>query len=567
MRPLAVKALLSDSEYVESTAFTKCSRWAPKYRRMQGDLPYSLDRFPYVKDIMDSKARRNWVQKGAQTGLTETSITISLFTNIQEGRDVIYYFPTKVKMTEFSCSRIDDAIILSPFISSRCTMKNRDLKRFGAATTFMLGANSPTDLKSTSAGRLILDEFDEMSPKAVYLAEERTSGQLDKDVKIWGFSTPKIPDAGIDLKFRESTREHFFFKCPHCSENVDLWFEEDSQFHCLEIPDDDPAQAYYKCWKCRGEISHVDKPQIFASGFYASKAPDGSPQEPDPELFKNNRGFYVPQMYSPSVTPEEFAIKYQRGIAGDIDGLREFYNSALGMPFLEDIFRVTNKHIRNAKALKPYRISGIDLPVKQKEHFTTLGIDQGKPHYWVAVSWKFDMTRPGDANDRATGTVIGYGKILEDDWYRFGDLMRLYRVQLAIIDHDPQPTQAREFARSINGYIKLCMRTVGNAGREYTLQKDPQDKGADVVKCDKVSWLTKTLSRIMNGDLRLPLDLDHEFEKHLTALTRTMDKDRQKAVFVNPENRPDHYADALSYAELALKVLNPAMTTSDLIRT
>ena len=100
---------------------------------MQSGEPYSLKRFPYVREIMDSLAKFNWIKKGAQTGLTEAAITIAVFTSIRHGRDVIYYFPTKAKMTEFSCSRVDDAILLSPFVKARCSMRNRDLKRFGAA--------------------------------------------------------------------------------------------------------------------------------------------------------------------------------------------------------------------------------------------------------------------------------------------------------------------------------------------------------------------------------------------------------------------------------------------------
>ncbi len=96
------------TEY-ESSAFNVCSRWAVKYRRMQGGKPYSLKLFPYIREITDSTAQCNWIKKGAQTGLTEAAITIALFTAIRFGRDVIYYFSTKAKMTEFSCSRIDDA--------------------------------------------------------------------------------------------------------------------------------------------------------------------------------------------------------------------------------------------------------------------------------------------------------------------------------------------------------------------------------------------------------------------------------------------------------------------------
>lgn len=546
----------------ESRAFNVCSRWAVKYRRMQGGKKYSIARFPYVREIMDTQAKYNWIKKGAQTGLSETAITLTLFTTIREGRDVIYYFPTKSKMTEFSSSRIDDAIILSPFITAACTMKNRDLKRFGAASAFMLGANSDSDLKSTSAGRLIMDEFDEWTPKAVYLALERTSGQLDKDVKVWGFSTPTLPDVGIDLKFKDSTQEWFFFDCPHCGDPIALeWdVEEKTGRHCLVLGDN-PADAYYRCWKCDKELPHEHKATWLASGRFMAMDSDGNPVEPDAELKRLNRGFYVPQMYSPGVTPEEFSIKWLRGVSGDLDAMREFHNSAVGEPFMEGSHRVTDAHLLEAKRAEKYSTKDIG-PISAKEHFVTLGVDQGGPvHHWVAVSWKFVRGRFGDPNDRAVGKIIGLGRIMADEWDRVHGLMREFRVQRAVIDYFPQPTEARKFAKRFPGFVYLCQYVNGTTGRE--VRTDEDDYGSNLCKVNKVAWLAKSLGRIMSGDLLLPTDTPQEFEDHVKAPIRTMNKDKVQAEYVM--SGPDHYAHALNYAEIALKILDPSLAGNDAI--
>lgn len=564
MRPIVQDLLNYVVGQRESRAFDVCSRWAVKYRRMQGGKPYSINRFPYVRDIMDTASKFNWIKKGAQTGLSETAITLALFTTIREGRDVIYYFPTKSKMAEFSSSRIDDAIILSPFITSACTMKNRDLKRFGAASAFMLGANSDSDLKSTSAGRLIMDEFDEWTPKAVYLALERTSGQIDQDVKVWGFSTPTLPDVGIDLKFKDSTEEWFFFDCPHCGKPIALeWdIEDETGRHCLHLEDDNAKAAFYQCWRCKKELPHNQKPIWLSSGRFQSMTPDGDPFEPDAELKRLNRGFYVPQMLSPGVSPEEFAIKWLRGAAGDIDAIREFYNSTVGQPFMEGDHRVADSHLVHAKKIDPFMMQDLG-PISTKDHLVTLGVDQGGPvHHWVAVSWKFDRQRFGDPNDRAVGKIIGMGRIMADDWDRIHGLMREYRVQRCVIDYFPQPTEARKFAKRFNGYVYLCQYTNGNAGREIRLTEDG-DYGANLVKVDKTAWLSKSLGRIMAGDLLLPADTPEEFESHVKAPIRTMNKDKVQSEFVM--SGPDHYAHALNYSEIALKILDPSLAGSDAI--
>lgn len=571
----------------KASSFDVCSRWAIEFRRMKIGVDnanrnksaqdkstesYSLKNYPYVREIMDSIARRNWIKKGAQTGLTEAAITIALFSNLRLGRDVIYYFPTKAKMTEFASSRVDDAIVLSPFIKSRCSINNSSLKRFSNATSlYMLGA-TPADLRSTAASRLIMDEFDEWFPAGVALALERLSGH--DNTQAWGFSTPTLPDIGIDLKYSDSTRECYFFECPHCGKQIDLaWDEENKEFHCFE-PGDKPSEAFYFCWRCRRPLPHEKKSQFLADGHYSAKTSEGDPVDPDPEVKRLNRGFYVPQMLSPTVTPEAFAIKLAAGLAGDIDALREFYNSGVAQPFLEDQHRVTDSHLRYAKLEahteheklhggKPFRMTELG-PITKKKHFVTLGIDQGGPvHHWVAVSWKFHRHIPGDPNDRAVGKMIGCGRIMVDEWEKIWGLMREYRVRQAVIDINPQPTDARKFARRYKEFVHLCLYTVGHTGREIILTED--DYGANLVKCDKTAWLSKTIGRIIAGNLLLPVDTPREFEEHLKSLIRTMHKDRVHAEFKKQDGVADHYAHALSYAEIALKVLDPPLTALETI--
>ena len=419
-----------------------------------------------------------------------------------------------------------------------------------------------------------MDEFDEWTPKAVYLAMERLSCQIYGDTRAWGFSTPTLPDVGIDLKYSESTQECFFFNCPFCEKPIDLvWDEENTEFHCFE-PGNIPSEAFYFCWRCKKPLPHEQKSSFLADGYYAAKRPEGDPIAPDPELKRINRGFYIPQMYSPGVTPEDFAIKYYRGMTGDIDAIKEFHNSAVGQPFIEDQHRVTDSHLRHAKVEahkvhvklhggQPFKMTDLG-PIKKEKHFVTLGIDQGSVHHWVAVSWKFDRSRYGDPNDRAVGKMIGCGRIMEDEWDKIWGLMREYQVRRAVVDFFPQPTTARKFARRYQEYVYLCQYTTGNTGREIrTTEEDYY--GTNLVKVDKTAWLSKTIGRIISGDLLLPLDTPRELEDHVKSLIRTMHKDRVHAEFKKQDGVPDHYAHALNYAEIALKVLDPTLLDSETI--
>lgn len=538
---------------INQTYGTK-SRWAVARRVMQDGEPYSLTDYPYVAGILNSRAQKNWVMKGAQTGLTEAGITIGLHEIDYHQRDVIHYFPTGKMAERFSKTRFSTAIKLSPYLNRAVTNDSLELKQIGNATLHVLGANSIANLKGTSAGRLIFDELDEWTEKQIYLAEERASGQKNDDKIIWGLSTPKFPNMGIHKQYLNSTQEHFFFDCPHCKEEIELIWETSFVLCGDSVDDKEVANSYLKCSKCHAKLDHKKKKEWLSSGRWIATNPDA-----DPLL---SRGFWLSQLYSPTVSPGELAIAYLRG-HGDEDARREFHNSKLGLPYVEDAHQVNDAHIDNC--IKKYTLNDPDLrPKRAADGIITLGVDQGGPlHHWIAVKWTFDPDKAGDPNDRANGRIIGMGRVMQDDWLSIHGLMRTYQVRMAVVDYFPEPTSARIFARKFNGYVYLCQYVNGTAVRDIRPTED--EYGANIVRCERVGWLSKSLGRIMGGEMELPLDLPYEFRSHTKALIRTLKNVEGTYIADYVNNGPDHYAHALNYAEIALKVLDPAVHSGSLL--
>lgn len=559
-KSLAREGILLGSRVLRNLNYQVCSRWAVARRTMEDGNPYSLDDYPYIEEILNSRAKRNWIMKGAQTGLTEAAATISLFEVDVHKRDVIYFFPTGKMAERFSKTRFSAAISLSPYLRSRITRDDIEIKQIGTATLHILGANSEANLRGTSAGRLMFDELDAWTERQIYMAEERASGQKDGDKIVWAFSTPRFPNHGIHKQYAASTCEHYHFECPHCGEKIKLEWEQNFVL-CGETVDDPRVHdSYIKCHHCDGVLDHATKRE-----WLRAKTRGGTGEwiaenlDADPAL---SRGFHVSQLYSPTVEPFELAIAFLRG-RGDEDARREFYNSKLGLPYIEDAHQVTDAHID--ACVKEYALAAA-RPKSLQDGIVTLGIDQGGPvHHWVAVRWLFDRTREGDPNDRAIGKVVGCGRILQDDWDGISGLMPAYLVRKCVVDYFPEPTNARVFARKFGGdVVYLCQYVEGTAGREIRTLED--EYGANLCRVSKVSWLTKTLGRVMAGDLWLPADVPWELRDHLKAPIRTLKKgkDGYKAEYVEG-GRPDHYAHALVYAEIALRILDPAMSPSDVI--
>jgi len=157
-KSVAYDMLMAIAGAIHNQTYDRCSRWAVARRTMQDGEAYSIPDYPYIAGILDSRAKRNWIMKPAQVGLTEGGITISYFVADHEGRDVIYYFPTRTMAERFSKTRFTPAINFSEYLSRVCTTDRADIKQFGNATIHILGAASMADLKGTSSGRLIFDE-------------------------------------------------------------------------------------------------------------------------------------------------------------------------------------------------------------------------------------------------------------------------------------------------------------------------------------------------------------------------------------------------------------------------
>src|SRR5690606_38522629 len=145
--------------------------------------PYSIERYPYMREILNSRARRTWVMKGAQVGLTTAGIVRSLFEVDYHGRDVMYLMPIDKVAALMSKTRFSAAIQLSDYLKVRFT-DTTEVKQRGTASLFVRGANGDINVKSTPVSRLFMDEIDEMTASQIRLALERLSGA--DDPMAWG---------------------------------------------------------------------------------------------------------------------------------------------------------------------------------------------------------------------------------------------------------------------------------------------------------------------------------------------------------------------------------------------
>jgi hypothetical protein len=497
--------------------------------------PYSFKYHPWCREIHDSKANYNTIMKSAQMGLTEVAINVAFYTVDIKKRDVLYVLPTSLAASDFSKSRFNTSLLYSPYLNELFTDSNAvGIKQAGGVNLYIRGSRGDTNLKSIPVSVLILDEADEMSKRALYLADERMSGQFESF--MFALSTPTVPNFGIHKMFLQGSQDHFYFPCPRCGRLTEFIFPECLEICGESITDPDIKKSHLKCKECKRKIEHEEKLDFLKKAFW----------EKTVHVNDDHRSFYINQMYSYTVTPAKLAKAYFQGL-GDEAAMVEFHNSKQGLPYIPDGGQVTEGELDSA--VQGY-FQESQRPNIGTDRCIVMGIDQGKMNNVVVV--EFLLQGGGvDLNASSFAKVLWHGKLPGDDFETLDPLMREWQIRAAVIDADPQINDARRFARRFPGYVYLCRYRRGVTGKEMQLSEE--DSNAPIVTVDRTNWLDASMGRFHSDRIHLPADLSLEFRENIKNLVRTYERDEQdnpKAVYMN--TGPDHYAHAINYAEIAL---------------
>lgn len=526
-------------------SITTCSSWAEAYRYMPAPggaaAQWSFEQFPWTREMHNCDDELNVGQKAAQMGFTEMCLNRCFYTIDVQGKSVLYVLPTEGDSSDFSTSRFDPALELSPHLQTLFSdVKNIGHKRAGGSSLFVRGSKSKSKLKSLPCGQMFFDEVDEMDQANITLAFERMSGQAER--QAWMISTPTIDGKGINAYFEDSTQEHYFFKCPCCGKLTELIFPE-----CLKITADDPndkalLDTHIICKECQGVIPHQDKSQIFKNSEWVPSHTD-----------RLTRGFHVNQLYSCRLDPWKIAQLWLKAQTNPTDE-QEFYNSKMGVTHAVEGAQLSEKQIEDRKG--GYQSQKISPP----NSFVTMGVDVGTWIHYEINQYVFDRPKmTNDINLLTSCRVLAAGKVKHFE--ELDILMHQYNVSSCIVDHQPETRMALNFANRFDGRVKLCIYGNGASGKNIRVHDELEHR----VTVDRTSWLDMSLGRFRAETIKIPLDISQEYINHLMAPVRVYKRDQNGNPFGVYENtKDDHFAHARNYAEIALQVGASAFGSSDI---
>ena len=531
---------------------------------------------------------------GSQMGKSETVLDVIGHRFDQRPTPALYVGPSQDFIVDEIEPRVMDLINGAASLTRKLTRGKKN-KRFrkviGGVPLKLAWAGSATQLSGTTAGLVVVDEYDRMMEDVAGegdpLELTKARGFTFRNRKFGVTSTPKKGtvdlevDAASGLEFwkrmppediespvwklwQSGTMYHFAWPCPACNDffiprfKVLTWPKGATPSEALK-------SAHCTCPRCGGVIEEQHKADLNARGVYVAPGqtvdPDGTVRGDPPD--STTMSFWVSGLCSPFVTFGERARDYLAAKAsGDAKKLQTVINTGFGELWAEGGGEAPEL-AEVARLRQPYRLG--DLPAGTV--FLTAGVDVQKNRLVYSIrAW----------GPRATSWLVARGELYgetheEEVWGDLADLLETpihgHMIRRALIDSGFRP--GKPFLVPVNRVYEFCRRhsrvaspTKGRATQsvplrrssiEVTAKGDKRKFSLDLLLID-TDWSKSSVHERMRypvdamGAWLLPEDID---DAYIAAL---LSESRVRAPNGRPRwvqrSRENHYLDceALNWA-------------------
>jgi phage terminase large subunit GpA-like protein len=266
--------------------------WVEKHRMLSKEEtddypgPFSLDNVPHLRGILAALQpgiKRAVAQKPAQWSWTSGVTCTVLGYHVHQRPCVqVVMFPRDQSAKDFNDEKFAPMVRSTPVLAERIKLKSRSdgnsskRKHYPGGLAKFVASNSPSDVKSTTARVLIVEEPDDVNKdvkgqgNAIALLRERGKTVRNSFELIGG--TPTVKGASeIEKEMQTTDQRRFMVACHHCDERHEVEWEH-VVIPGLKLPPEvlsDPAvdatwpqrdvygrarweDAYYACPHCGG---------------------------------------------------------------------------------------------------------------------------------------------------------------------------------------------------------------------------------------------------------------------------------------------------------------------------
>ena len=464
--------------------------------------PFSYDRHEYLIEPYKDDHPHQVEMKAAQLGLTSKAMLRVAYGARYKGyRGILYLFPSKSDVTDFSRGRVDPLIDENPDTIGKW-LRDTDaanIKRIWNAFLYLRGMKSRVGLKSLPSDLIIFDELDEAPQNAIDMAMERMAHSEFKEVLK--LSNPTLPEYGIDKAFQETDQRYWLLKCEKCGGDTCL---EDTFPDCLISTNGRVIRA---CQQCHTELN----PSI---GQWVARRPS----------ITDKRGYHYSQLFSHFVDPADILHQFRT-----TSNLTDFYNLKIGNAYVEAENRLSVQDVLS--------LCGNEGILSQSPGPCSMGVDQGKDLHVVI----------GKKHPQKAGKIIHIA--VYRDWEELDGLMRNFKVARCVVDALPETRNARAFAERFKGKVYLNYYNEHQKGHYAWNEKEL------IVSCNRTESLDASHREVTESLLSLPKEcgITKEFAQHMHNVAKKLEEDEETGSkrYVYVKLGPDHLRHAFNYESMA----------------
>lgn len=483
--------------------------WAETVWLVRGnpDTPYDIKGFEFLREPVNSKARRVVIMSSSGVGKTELFQARAL-ARASWGRRVIYGFESQHKTSLIVQERLNPNIRNSPYLRRLCDdVDNIQLKRVGKGLLYSLGLSTESATASFHADDLIRDEFNLMDRRIATDMEHRLASSVDPTIVDLG--NPDQPGDGIHQAFEEGDRRRWHLTCPKCKVELPLSWKT----HV------DRAKLIIACPGCSAEMDRK------AAGRWLPTNPIGK-----------YPSYHIHRLMAPNC---DLAEMRDRLASSERPVVRAATRFMLGEPFEDADSGLTMQDLTACEGPQPW---GTRAPGG------FMVVDPGKL-FDVQIFKKRTDLRVEDDHCVWAGTV--------NSWAELGALVQDSGVISGLIDYMPELKQAQEFCQEQARMGRLFKRVAYAIHSDLGQDWVPDSEDRLLIKANRTLCCDKMVADVRAGRLRYPSrlvrDPESRFAKHMISPRRVLEPDRSgipKPRWDHDESRPDHQFHCSVYASI-----------------
>ena len=502
--------------------------WAVDHRMIRGE-PYGFIDYknphrhrPFLMLPLAVQPRVKGYKKSRQAGVSESSVTESLWMLDSFPVNVVYTFPSPKQVEDFSNIRVKEALTGSRNKCLEAMMgdpQNVTLRRLGKGALYLRSSTNAKLGEGIDADAVVFDEIDRMK-RGVGIAfkESLSASRFGWQREV---STPTLPGRGIDELWQKSNQMHWFVKCEACGHQQTLKYPD----NILEIhpvaPHEKivPRGSYaYCCSKCKSP--KIDRWRGHWLAAYPSR--------------DDHFCFHINQLMCVWICADEIMQKKR-----DYRFPQLFWNYVLGDTYASDNILLTD-HILDIctdTALEPQIIR---LPIYS---YISVGID------WGSFNW---TTVWGRRSDTGVKELIGL-LITEDSkeplesTKQIESFIRPLKPDIIIPDWGYGKDRVTYLAKRFPGRVYGC-----TYADESRMVRPRFSDEACTVSVDRTGWLKGMSHEFREQKVSIPCE-DHQplmgtYRAHMKALVTMLTEEDDGTVKERiEETGDDHFAHATGY--------------------